>query len=175
MLCSFVLAELASDYDESELTDVVLVTGLPSQEIGTEDERKLKNFLQQRHIVTRNGKQIMFNVTDVRVVEQPLGTLLDVYMNEEGKIHKDLLTKTITLIDLGAETTIMDTFKNFKRLPEKSETFYEGMNDLHRTIAKQLEQVHSIKGLDSTLIDNGFRKGDLIAELSERKKPLLRK
>lgn len=170
LLCSFVLAELANDFSDEELTDIVLVTGLPSQEIGTEDERKLKTFLQQKHIVTCNGEQRMINVTDVRIVEQPMGTLLDVYMNDEGKIHQDLLTQTITMLDFGAGTTIMDTFKNFKRLREKSETFYEGMNDLHRTIAKELEAKHNIKGLDPSYVDEGFRRGNLIAEISERRK-----
>src|SRR5690625_2987168 len=32
LLCLFILAELASDYSEEELKDVIIVTGLPSQE-----------------------------------------------------------------------------------------------------------------------------------------------
>ena len=170
LLCTFILAELASDFTDEELLDVVVVTGLPSQEIGTEDERTFKEFLQQKHVVTRNGEQRMINVTNVRIVEQPLGTLLKLYMNNEGQFHEELLTSTLTLLDFGAGTTIMDTFKNFKRLTEKSETFYEGMNDLHRTIAKELEKQHNIKGLDPAYVDEGFRRGDCIAEVSDRKK-----
>jgi len=170
LLCTFILGELASDYSDEELMDVKVVTGLPSQEIGTEDEKYFKEFLQQKHVITRNGVQRLINVTDVRIVEQPTGTLLKLFMNDEGKIHEELLTTTITLLDFGAGTTIMDTFKNFKRLREKSETFYEGMNDLHRNIAKELEMQHNIKGLDPSYIDEGFRRDDLMAVISERKK-----
>lgn len=170
LLTSFILAELANDFSDEVLMDVVVVTGLPSQEIGTDDEKSFKSFLNQKHVVTRNGVQRMINVTDVRIVEQPVGSLLKLYMNEEGKIHEDLLTNTITVIDFGAGTTILDTFKNLKRLNGKSETFYEGMNDLHRIIAKELERAYNIKGLDPSYIDKGFRNGSLIAEISERKK-----
>lgn len=170
LLCQFILAELASDFTEDELTDVVLVTALPSSEIGTVDEQNYKNFLQQNHLIKRNDVQHIIKVNDVRIVEQPTGTLLNLYMNDEGKINEDLLNSTITVIDFGAGTTIMDTFKNFKRLQEKSETFYEGMNDLHRSIAKELESKHDIKGLDPAYVDEGFTRGDLIAEISDRKK-----
>lgn len=170
LLCTFILGELASDFSDEELMDVVVVTALPSSEIGTGDEANYKNFLEQKHVITRNGVQRMVNVTDVRIVEQPTGTLLNLFMSNEGMLDEELLTSTITVIDFGAGTTIMDTFKNFKRLREKSETFYEGMNDLHRNIAKELEGKHNIKGLDPSYVDEGFRRGDLIAEVSDRRK-----
>ncbi|HLQ83914.1 MAG TPA: hypothetical protein VK121_08780 [Pseudogracilibacillus sp.] len=170
LLCTFILSELASDFTDEELMDVTIVTALPSAEIGTEDESNYKKFLEQKHVMTRNGQQRVINVTDVRIVEQPTGTLLNLYMNDEGLIDEELLTSTITVVDFGAGTTIMDTFKNFKRLSDKSETFYEGMNDLHRIIAKELEQKHNIKGLDPSYVDEGFRRNDLVAVVSERRK-----
>lgn len=170
LLCSFILAELASDYEEHELNDVIVVTGLPSQEVNTKEAEEFKGFLQQKHVVTRNGEQRLINVTDVRIIEQPLGTLLNEYMNDTGQVNKDLMTSTITVIDFGAGTTIIDTFKNLKRLEDKSETYYEGMNDIHRRIARQLERKHSIKGLDPSYIDEGFRNGNMVAEISERRK-----
>src|SRR5699024_11450721 len=81
-----------------------------------------------------------------------------------------LITKKIRVINFGADTTIMDTFKSIKRLPDKSETFYEGMNDIHRKIRNKLERDHNIKGLNTSFIDDGFRRGDFIANISERKK-----
>ncbi|MFD1707688.1 MULTISPECIES: Alp7A family actin-like protein [Siminovitchia] len=170
LLCSFILAELASDYEEYELDEVTIVTGVPSQEVGTKESEEFKRFLQQKHVVTRNGVQRMINVVDVRIIEQPLGTLLNEYMNDSGQIHKTLMTSTITVIDFGAGTTIMDTFKNLKRLDDKSETFYEGMNDVHKRIAKRIERENGVKGLDSSFVEEGFKNGTMIAEISERKK-----
>ena len=170
LLCSFILAELASDYEDHELTDVIVGTGLPSQEVGTTEEEEFRKFLQQKHVITRNGKQRVINVTDVRILEQPLGTLLSLYMNDSGQIHKELTTSTVTVIDFGAGTTIMDTFKNLKRLDDKSETFYEGTNDIHKRIARQIERENGVKGIDLVHVEEGFRDGTLIAEISERKK-----
>src|SRR5690625_1918828 len=81
LLCLFILSELASDYEEQELQDVIVVTGLPSQEVGTKDAEQFKKFLQQKHLVKRDGEQKVINVSDVRVVEQPTGTLLNTFMN----------------------------------------------------------------------------------------------
>lgn len=170
LLSSFILAELATDFTEEELNDVVVVTGLPSQEVGTKEAGEFKRFLQQKHVVTRNGVQRVINVTDVRIIEQPLGTLLNEYMNDSGQIHKELMTSTVTVIDFGAGTTILDTFKNLKRLDDKSETYYEGMNDVHKRIAKRIEREHGAKGLDPSFVEEGFQNGTLVAEISNRKK-----
>jgi len=67
LLRSFILAELASDFEEHELNEVIVVTGLPSQEIGTKEADEFKRFLKQKHVVTRNGVQRMINVTDVEL------------------------------------------------------------------------------------------------------------
>lgn len=170
LLCLFILAELASDYSDEELKDVLIVTGLPSQEIDSEEANNFKSFLEQTHVITRNGEQKVINITDVRMVEQPTGTLLNIYMNEAGQVHKDLLTQTITVVDFGTGTTILDTFKNMKRIPTKSRTYYEGINDLHREIATRLEIKHGIKNLSPSLVDQGFRRKDLTAIISERRK-----
>ena len=170
LLCLFILSELASDYSEEELKEVLIVTGLPSQEIDSEEAKNFKSFLEQKHVVTRNDEQKLINITDVRMVEQPTGTLLNIYMNDEGQVHKDLLTQTITVVDFGAGTTILDTFKNMKRIPTKSKTYYEGINDLHREISTRLESKHGIKNLSPSLVDQGFRRNDLTAIISERRK-----
>lgn len=169
LLCSFILGELASDFEESELYNVTLVTALPSDEIGSNDEKEYKEFLKKLHVVTRNDKQSIIEVVDVRIVEQPTGTLLDIYMKDNGLINKELLTSTITVIDFGSGTTIVDTFKNFNRLSDKSETYYVGMNDLHKDIAKKVGKQLNVKGLDPSYINNGLIRGDFIAKLSERK------
>lgn len=91
-------------------------------------------------------------------------------MNESGQVHKELMTSTITVVDFGAGTTIIDTFKNLKRIDDKSETYYEGMNDVYKRIAKKLEREHGVKGLDLSYIEEGFQNGSLVAQISKRKK-----
>src|SRR5699024_4647145 len=57
LLCEFVLAELGSDFTEEELQEVFLVTGMPSQEIGTPEEKTFYNHLKGKHLVERNNKE----------------------------------------------------------------------------------------------------------------------
>ena len=49
---------------------------------------------------------------------------------------------------------------------------YQGMNDVHRKIAKKLENLYNVKNLSPVLVDEGFRKGNKVAKISERKQYL---
>lgn len=169
LLCEFILSELASDYEEDILEDVVVVTGMPSREIKTESDKHLKEFLSGNHLITRNGVEKVISVKDVRILEQPLGTLLNLYMNDEGQIHKDLKNRTISVLDLGAGTSILDTYKNMKRMEDESETYYEGMMDVYKSIVNQVQKKYDAKNLDESVIEDGIR-NNYTVELSARKK-----
>lgn len=168
LLCQFVLAELAADFEKDNL-DVTLVTGMPSAEIKTDEDTMLKEFLKGRHVIKRDGLEKVINIVDVRVMEQPLGTLLNLYLSTKGEIHKKLKTSTITVIDFGSGTTIVDTYKNMKRIKELSETIYTGMNDIYRNIKDRLVAKYGLKTIDITQIEDGF-KNDFTLTISDRKK-----
>ena len=51
-----------------------------------------------------------------------------------------------------------------------SETYYEGINDIHKRIAKRIEREHGVKGLDPSFVEIGFQNTTFVAEISERKK-----
>lgn len=165
LLCQFVLAELASQYEEDTL-DVVLVTGMPSAEIKTDLDAKLKEFLKKKHLVKRNGVEKVINVVDVRLLEQPLGTLLNKYLLD-GKMHKNLTDNTITVIDFGSGTTIIDTYKGMKRIDDQSRTIYQGMNDIYKAVQRKLSAKYNLKTLDQLQIEEGFRNG-YVLKISER-------
>lgn len=171
LLCEFVLAELSSDYQENELDDVLLVTGMPSQEIGTKEEKIFKKFLEGKHLVERNNKQMLINVKQVKIVEQPMGSLLDAYMTEDGKMYNSLKHDTITVIDFGAGTTIFDTFRGLRRLPNESKTRYEGMNHLYQNIENDLIQKYDIKTNVVNQIKEGFQDGSLCAKIGQKRLP----
>ncbi|UOR14094.1 ParM/StbA family protein [Halobacillus amylolyticus] len=169
LLSQFILAELASDFEEDVLKDVVVVTGMPSREIKTSADSQLKEFLTGKHLITRGDMEKVVNVKDVRILEQPLGTLLNLYMTDDAKIHKDLKTSTLSVLDFGAGTTILDTYKNMKRIEDESETYYEGMIDVYKSIANQIRKEHDAKNLDESMIEEGIR-NNYTVELSARKK-----
>ncbi|WP_404456836.1 plasmid segregation protein ParM (plasmid) [Virgibacillus necropolis] len=170
LLAEFILAELASDFDEAHL-DVTVVTGLPSKEIKSAAEQKLRDFFLGNHVITRNGKEMVVNVKEIRILEQPLGTLLNLYMNDNGKIHKDLKRTTISVLDFGAGTTILDTYKNMKRIQNDSKTYYQGMNDVYTNITNKVQEKHDAKSLDETMIEDGIRDNYTITFSARKKIP----
>lgn len=169
LLSEFILAELASHYEEDVINDVTIVTGMPSREINTNSDKQLRDFLKGKHLVTRGNVEKVINVTDVRILEQPIGTLLNTYMNSDDQIHKDLKNMTISILDFGAGTTILDTYKNMKRIEDESETYYEGMMDVYKDIMNKIRRNNDAKNLDESLIEEGIRNGFTV-ELSMRNK-----
>lgn len=168
LLSQFILAELASGFDEDVLDNVTVVTGMPSREIKTAADNQLKEFLTGKHLISRNGVEKVVNVQDVRILEQPLGTLLNLYMTDDAKIHKRLKENTISVLDFGAGTTILDTYKNMKRIEDESETYYEGMIDVYKDIVNKIRKKHDAKNLDETLVEEGIR-NNYTVKLSARK------
>lgn len=156
LLIEFVLAELASDYDEDVVEEVTVVTGMPSREIKTPAENTLRHFLLGKHVVTRNGIEKTIHVNEVRILEQPLGTLLSLYMTDDGQIHQDLETSTFSIIDFGSGTTILDTFKNLKRLEDQSETYYRGMNALFTDILTRIRRHTNITQVQEIHVEKGI-------------------
>ena len=160
LLCEFVLAELGSDFTEEELQEVFLVTGMPSQEIGTPEEKTFYNHLKGKHLVERNNKEMVINIKELKIVEQPVGTLLDLYMTDEGKMHKSLKTDKVVVMDFGAGTTIIDTFQGLRRIEEESVVEYTGINDIYKSVVRNLQKNHNIKRDIFPLIKQGFEDGN---------------
>lgn len=163
LLCEFVLAELASDYNQEELqeNEVYLVTGMPSELIGTKQEKEFKEFLIGKHLVKRNANDILINVAKVQIIEQPLGTVFNLYMNDEGKMLETLKTDKIIILDFGAGTTIVDTFKSLRRLDKESGTHRSGINNIYTHIENSIKKGNETFSSDLTpYIKQGFEQGD---------------
>lgn len=158
LLCEFILAELAASYEEDNI-EAIVVTGMPSSEIATDDNEKLKSFLMGTHVVKRNGVEKTIKVVEVRILEQPMGTLLNEYLVDGGKMHKNLQENTITLIDFGSGTTIVDTYRRMQRVDALSKTIYRGMNDIYKEIASKVAAKFNLKSIDPIQVEEGVRNG----------------
>src|SRR5699024_2085198 len=137
-LIDFVLVDLAR-FEDQESIDVRLVTGMPSHENAMARKKKaFHDYLLGRHIATKDGKEYVINIKELKIIEQPLGTLLNEFMNDEYKVHKAFKRGNIVVIDLGSGTTIIDHYKNMKRI--NGEVMNDGMNHFLSNIAKKLTQ-----------------------------------
>ncbi|MFS0788854.1 hypothetical protein ABC345_21050 [Shouchella sp. 1P09AA] len=170
LLFEFVLAELASDFNKKSI-EVVLVASLPSDEVRTDVDKDLKSFLKGTHVITRNGSELVIDVVDVTINEQPLGTLLSENMNDKKQINKNVQTKTYTVFDFGAGTSIIDTYRGLKRIPELSDVLKTGQNDIYKQIATALKHDSGLSDVQYSQIEDGFRRGDHTAKISDRVHP----
>lgn len=164
-LVDFSLAELSS-YEDSKNIEVRLITGMPSNDIYMKERKEaFERFLLGTHVVERDGDEWVINVKELKIIEQPLGTLLNVYLNDEMRVHKDLQEGTIVVIDFGSGTTIVDIYKNMKRIG--GDTLNEGMIKFYKDIAFQASNEYSDK-IDSEYIEAGIKNKDFIAKFGEK-------
>lgn len=163
-MAEFALAELAS-YEEESKVDVRLVTGMPSNEIGFSTLKKdFQTFLEGVHVVSRNGKDIIIDVQEVIIIQQPLGTLFNIYLNDKSQVHDDFKYGNIVVIDFGSGTTIIDEYKNMKRAGGK--TIKNGMRNFYKNIAKTLS-TRCEQDVDPLNIEEGIRNGKFLAEFGQ--------
>lgn len=160
-LVDFALAELASYENETNI-NVRLVTGMPSAEIEMSAKYEaFKKYLQGNHLVTRNNVDFVINVKEVKIIEQPLGTLLNVYLNDKLQVHQTFKNGLIVVIDFGSGTTIVDVFKNMKRIGGR--TLNSGMINFHKNIADILSKELSTN-VDPIFIEEGIRNKSYLAK-----------
>lgn len=164
-LVDFALAELAS-YEEETNINVRLVTGMPSNELKMSEKYEVfSEYLQGNHLITRNGVDYVINVAEVRVIEQPLGTLLNIYLNDELQVHQTFKNGLVVVIDFGSGTTIVDIFNNMKRTGGR--TLNSGMIDFHKSIAQALSVKQSID-INPIYIEEGIRNKTYLAKFGNQ-------
>src|SRR5699024_3289623 len=167
-LVDAVLADLAS-LEDSKTVDVRLITGMPSDDLAHEGSKEsFVNFLKGHHIIQKNGEEYVINVKELRLIEQPLGTLLNVFMTNDGKVHKDLKHGLIVVIDFGSGTTIVDIYQNMKRIGGDSSS--EGMIKFYEDIASRMKKNKKLQYTpDINFIEKGIVNKTYTAEYGQEK------
>ena len=87
-----------------------VVTGLPSEHYSEDLKNKVISNLQGRHTVYVNTEPRTFEIVDVKVILQPLGTLTYLLIDENGYIRNEGVgltraDKRTVIVDIGWGTT----------------------------------------------------------------------
>lgn len=169
-MVEFALGELAS-YEDSETIEVRLVTGMPSEELQyARLKSSFERFLKGMHTIERDGVALMIHVKEVKLIEQPLGTLFDTYLNDDSKVHTDFKNGSVVVIDFGSGTTIIDQYHQMKRangtvLPRGMREFFKGIaRDLSTDAEVSVNQIH---------IEEGIKNGTYQAVFGQYKLPFM--
>lgn len=144
ILALVALGNLVNNYDI-----VNLVTGLP---VGYYKQYKeiLANSLLGEHkfsFVKSNGETIekIFTVNKIRIIPQPYGSLLNLFLDDEGKAkNSDLLKQKIGIIDIGFRTTDYVVSDRMQYSERGSKTTDNGIAKAFSVVANKLREKSSV-------------------------------
>lgn len=157
LLNEFALAEVLADQGEDVIEDVWVITGVPSEEKGTALEKDLNNTLMGVHVIKVNGKDKIVKVTKVVILPQPVGTIMSLYLNEEGFVKNEAYeTDGVAIIDLGTGTTDLDQIKELRRQEGDTLSIPLGMFDVYKRIEKSIKKNHPNANVTAQKIEAQF-------------------
>lgn len=156
LLTNFAIGLLGKNYDEAKngILDVYVVSGMPTKDYNEEAKRNsLHDVLKGQHQVEIDGETYTIRVMDVYLVPQPIGTLYDELLGDDGLtiINDHLRTDKVGIIDIGGGTILIDTILNFRLITGDSKQLNTGINDLYKSIASNMDGEVSLYKLAKTL------------------------
>lgn len=137
LLATFALGELAKDFEEAKngILEVKLVTGIPSRDYNEEAVKKLMKVFLGDHQVSVDDVSYNIRVKDVHVMNQPIGSIYNQMLDFEGNVvDSSYLSETITVVDIGGGTFIVDTLNEMQLDNSMSGQENTGAIDLYQNI-----------------------------------------
>ena len=140
-----VLALTAMGYLYKDTTPVNIITGLP---VGyyREFNQRLSKMLKGQHEISfqKHDGSIdvtCVNINNLRIIPQPLGSIFNLLMDENGKItNRELAKQKIGVIDIGFRTTDFCIFHGLQYVERGSSTTDTGISKTFNVIAKKLRE-----------------------------------
>ena len=135
---------VASELATSE-EPINLVTGLPISSYRAKSD-ELARLLRDRHaftVIDLDGKRhrTVLEISDVRVIPQPFGSMYDMVLDDAGKVgDRQLLQQKIGIVDIGFQTsdlTVSDRGTFLERASQSTET---GVGRAFATIAGKIRE-----------------------------------
>ena len=128
---------------------VNIVTGLPVSFYNEYNQRLAKMLKGLHEIIFLNhdgtSETKRININNLRIIPQPLGSILNLLMNEYGKItNRDLGRQKIGVIDIGFRTTDFCIFQGLQYVQRGSSTSDTGIAESFGVITKKLREESNV-------------------------------
>ncbi len=127
-----------------------LVAGLPVSHYASLKERYTAN-LKQTHYFNHldiSGNLIsknIFNIHQVKVIPQPLGTLFNLLLDEKGELCRaELAGESICIVDVGYHTADLLRADALEFIDRKSASYPLGLFGAFNEISEELSRTHDI-------------------------------
>ena len=144
-ILSLTVAGMFVTDNPSTNTPINVVSGLP---IGSfkENHERFNELLIGRHTITyhsydgkENTREITIN--EVRMLPQPMGSLLNLMMDESGQIlNKELAGQKVGVVDIGFRTTDFAILNRMRYINRGSKTIDTGISKGFSVIANKLQE-----------------------------------
>ena len=142
LLADFALAYLAQDYEiaKTGVLEVAVVTGIPTSDyLQKKALDALQKSLKGDHNISINGKSLNIRVKKVYVLPQPVGTVLEQVMDDNGElIESALLNANIGVVDIGGGTVLIDALRKMNLADDKRVQLSRGAFTIYEAIVKEL-------------------------------------
>lgn len=115
LLASFAIGELAKDFSEAKdgILEVVVVTGVPTNDFNKESVKEIMKVLDGDHNIKVDGESLNVRVKEVKVLPQPVGTVYNEMLDNDGFVkNEDYTDEQVTIVDIGGGTILIDTLLN---------------------------------------------------------------
>ncbi len=148
-----------------ETNSVKVISGLPVGYL-KRDHQRFIDILTGSHKITYNnsdgsGITKRINILNVKMMPQPLGSIFNILMNDNGQIvNKDLVKKKIGLVDIGFKTTDYTIFDNLQYIERGSLTMDTGISKSLNLIANKLRQESGVS-IELYRLHDNFKNGVL--------------
>ena len=150
----------ASELVKTTTDAVAVVTGLPVSDYDSRNKTALKNMLTGAHTITRRGKRTRrFEVTNVYIVPQAIGSLFALVLDKRGKLTDgDLAGGRVGIVDIGTLTTNFVLADRLRYVEHGSDSVTTGMSEALQKVAKDLKREHGLDwGLQLGKVDQAVR------------------
>ncbi len=130
----------------NQYEDIKLVTGLPVNEYACLKDKYKKTLLGKHYIKLinpdGNGEEFYsFNIEDVIILSQPVGTILDSVLDNKGQVNdKELAGGRIAVLDIGKYTVDLALTDTLQFVDKSSISFSDiGVFDAYKDLSLELK------------------------------------
>ncbi|MEC0276876.1 ParM/StbA family protein [Peribacillus frigoritolerans] len=148
LMAKMVLARAVRDLDIKPNENILLVTGVPSAETGTEREEEIvAAFIGEGKqkgllLVGVNGVEHIFKVVHVEVQAQALATVIGRYLATDGTVENENYEHwKVAVIDIGAGTIDLDIVHSLRR-QKGYHSVPKGFRDVYETIRTGIAKIY---------------------------------
>ncbi len=144
-LLALTVAGMFMKDDDISSEPINIVSGLPIGYFKQNHER-FNEILTGQHSITfhsYNGKKITkeININQVHMIPQPLGTALNLLMDDNGQIiNQELANQKIGVVDIGFRTTDFTIVDHLRYIDRGSRTLDKGISNGFSILANKLRE-----------------------------------